>query len=178
MTSTTFGSRTARRTFPVRTALAAATLAALLGATGCASATSPTAEPSASIAPDAQSDEPNTTTDDAEPAVPAEPGPDEVITIGLRFTPQTITVPVGTTVTWRNAEGIGHTITSGAWGDVNETTGLRGSQDADGMFRHALARAGEEGDTFSFTFTEPGEYPYFCEPHLTMNGSVIVEAAG
>ena len=37
---------------------------------------------------------------------------------------------------------------------------------------------GQEGDTFSFTFTEPGEYPYFCEPHLTMNASVIVEAAG
>lgn len=177
MTSTTFGPRTARRTSPVLAAASVA-LAALLGVTGCASATSSTPEPSASVAPDAQRDQPNTATDGADPASPAEPGPDEVITIGLRFTPPTITVPVGTTVTWRNAEGIGHTITSGAWGDVNETTGLRGSQEADGMFRHALARAGEEGDTFSFTFTEPGEYPYFCEPHLTMNASVIVEAAG
>jgi len=183
-------SRTARRTSLVRAASAALALAALIGVTGCASATSPSAEPSASIAPEAQSDESNDVTDpteqnDADPhaahgedAAPAEPGPNEVITIGLRFTPPTITVPVGTTVTWRNGEAIGHTITSGVWGDVNETTGLRGSQEADGMFRHALARAGEEGDTFSFTFTEPGEYPYFCEPHLTMNASVIVEAAG
>ncbi|MGY6498561.1 MAG: hypothetical protein ACXIUP_10085, partial [Microcella sp.] len=132
MTSTTFRSRTARRTPLVRVASAAVALAALIGVTGCASATSPSAEPSASIAPDAQRDESNAVTDPAEqndadahadhgsaaaPAAPAEPGPDEVITIGLRFTPPTITVPVGTTVTWRNGEAIGHTITSGVWGD-------------------------------------------------------------
>ncbi|MCA1943630.1 MAG: HcpC [Yonghaparkia sp.] len=104
-----------------------------------------------------------------------QPGPDEVITIGLRFMPEDITVPVGTTVTWRNGESIGHTITSGAWGDVNESTGLRGTQSADGLFDHALAPMGQEGDTFSFTFTEPGEYLYFCQPHLTMNARVIVE---
>lgn len=101
--------------------------------------------------------------------------PDEVITIGLQFMPVDLTVAAGTTVTWRNGESIGHTITSGAWGDVNESTGLRGSQSADGLFDHALAPRGEEGDSFSFTFTEPGEYFYFCMPHLTMNARVIVE---
>ena len=103
------------------------------------------------------------------------PGENEVITIGLQFMPETITVPVGTTVTWTNGETIGHTVTSGAWGDVNESTGLRGSQTADGLFDHALAPKGQEGDTFTFTFDEAGEYPYFCEPHLTMNAMVIVE---
>jgi len=103
------------------------------------------------------------------------PGENEVITIGLKFMPETITVPVGTTVTWTNGETIGHTITSGAWGDVNESTGIRGSQSADGLFDHALAPKGQEGDTFSFTFDEPGEYPYFCQPHLAMNAMVIVE---
>ena len=106
---------------------------------------------------------------------PVEAGPNEVITIGLRFMPVDLVVPVGTTVTWRNGETIGHTITSGAWGEVNDSTGLRGSQTADGMFDHALAPKGQEGDTFSFTFTEPGEYLYFCMPHLTMNARVIVE---
>ncbi|MBX9472562.1 cupredoxin domain-containing protein [Microcella sp.] len=104
-----------------------------------------------------------------------EAGPNEVVTLSLRFMPEDITVPVGTTVTWRNGETIGHTITSGAWGDVNESTGLRGSQTADGLFDHALAPMGQEGDTFSFTFDEPGEYLYFCQPHLTMNARVIVE---
>lgn len=102
-------------------------------------------------------------------------GEHEVITVGLRFMPDTITVAVGTTVTWRNGETIGHTITSGAWGDVNESTGLRGEQAADGQFDHALAPAGQPGDEFSFTFTEPGEYLYFCQPHLTMNARVVVE---
>jgi len=105
----------------------------------------------------------------------AEQGANEVITIGLKFMPPTITVPVGTTVTWTNGETIGHTVTSGAWGDVNESTNLRGTQTPDGLFDHALSGKGSEGDSFSFTFDEAGEFPYYCQPHLTMNASVIVE---
>lgn len=103
--------------------------------------------------------------------------PDEntVITIGLAFMPETITVASGTTVTWQNGETITHTITSGAWGDVNESTGLRGSQTPDGLFDHKLSPKGEDGDTFSYTFDTPGEYRYYCQPHLTMNAMVIVE---
>ncbi len=98
-----------------------------------------------------------------------------VTTIGLKFMPKNLTVKVGTTVTWQNGETIGHTVTSGAWGDVNESTGLRGTQTPDGRFDHALAPKGQPGDTFSYTFTEPGEYLYYCQPHLTMNAKVTVE---
>ncbi|MFM9876394.1 MAG: plastocyanin/azurin family copper-binding protein [Rhodoglobus sp.] len=98
-----------------------------------------------------------------------------VITLSLKFMPNDITVKVGDTVTWQNGETIGHTITSGEWGDVNESTGLRGTQTPDGMFDHALSPKGSEGDTFSFTFTEAGTYKYYCQPHLTMNATVIVE---
>ncbi len=98
-----------------------------------------------------------------------------VITLGLKFMPETITVKAGTTVTWRNGEKIGHTITSGAWGEINEDTGLRGTQNPDGLFDHQLSAMGSDGDSFSFTFDEPGEYLYFCKPHLTMNATVIVE---
>lgn len=97
------------------------------------------------------------------------------MTIGLKFMPKDITVPAGTTVTWMNGEAITHTVTSGSWGEVNEATGLRGSQNADGMFDHKLSPKGTEGDTFSYTFSEPGEYQYFCQPHLTMNATVTVE---
>lgn len=136
--------------------------AALLVLSGCAT-TAPTDSAPGQQSESAPADESLT------------PGENEVITLGLKFMPETITVPVGTTVTWRNGETVGHTITSGAWGDVNESTGLRGSQTPDGLFDHALAPKGQEGDTFSFTFDEPGEYPYFCQPHLTMNAMVIVE---
>jgi len=152
-------SQTART---IRSSIAIAALPALLavlvGCTGSAPATSENA-----------SDAPATAEQ------PLEAGANEVITIGLRFMPEDITVAVGTTVTWRNGETIGHTITSGAWGGVNESTGLRGTQTADDLFDHALAPMGQEGDTFSFTFTEAGEYLYFCQPHLTMNARVIVE---
>jgi len=100
--------------------------------------------------------------------------PGTVITIGLKFMPRDITVKVGDTVTWENGETIGHTITSGAWGDVNESTGLRGTQTPDGLFDHDLAPMGSDGDTFSFTFTEVGVFPYYCNPHKTMNATVTV----
>ncbi|WAB84146.1 plastocyanin/azurin family copper-binding protein [Microcella daejeonensis] len=140
--------------------------AALIVLSGCAGAPTggaPSTE-SSSSQPESGGDE-----------ATAEQGDDEVITIGLEFMPETITVPVGTTVTWTNGETIGHTITSGAWGDVNESTGLRGSQTPDGLFDHKLAAMGSEGDSFSYTFDEAGEFPYYCQPHLTMNAMVIVE---
>lgn len=108
-----------------------------------------------------------------EQAAPA--GPNVVTTIGVKFMPKDLTVKVGTTVTWQNGEKIRHTVTSGAWGEVNEATGLRGTQTPDGSYDHALEPKGQDGDTFSHTFDEPGEYQYFCKVHLTMNAIVTVE---
>jgi plastocyanin len=133
-----------------------ALLLALSGCTGLESASMQPPEGDAMSQPDAARDE-NT-----------------VMTIGLKFMPPDITVTVGTTVTWQNGEGVSHTVTSGAWGEVNESTGLRGTQTPDGRFDHALAPQGQEGDSFSYTFDEVGEYPYYCQPHLTMNAKVIV----
>jgi plastocyanin len=108
---------------------------------------------------------------------PADSGAAEgdIIAVGLKFMPADITVDAGTTVRWVNGEAISHTVTSGAWGEVNEQTGLRGTQTADGMFDHALAPKGQDGDTFEFTFDEPGEYQYYCQPHLSMFGTITVE---
>lgn len=111
---------------------------------------------------------------DGEGTSQSAPAENTVMTIGLKFMPTDITVTAGTTVTWQNGEAISHTVTSGAWGEVNEMTGLRGTQTPDGRFDHALAPKGQEGDSFSFTFEEPGEYLYYCQPHLTMNAKVIV----
>ncbi|WP_286279247.1 cupredoxin domain-containing protein [Naasia aerilata] len=76
---------------------------------------------------------------------------------------------------WVNDEAVTHTVTSGSWGEVNEKTGLRGTQSADGMYDHTLSPKGQDGDTFEFTFTEPGTYTYFCKPHLTMFGTITVQ---
>lgn len=64
-------------------------------------------------------------------------------------------VPVGTTVTWTNDDQMMHTVTA-----------------ADGSFDSGLLDAGE---SWSYTFDQPGEFEYFCSPHPWMRAKVIVE---
>ena len=76
------------------------------------------------------------------------------------FGPTDITVPVGTTVTWVNDEPAKHTAT--ADDDLFDS----GDQ--------------QQGDSYSFTFTEPGLYPYYCRYHgdvagVGMAGTITVE---
>ena len=73
------------------------------------------------------------------------------------FLPQRITVKAGTTVTWINEDDVPHTIVSSSK-----------------VFK---SKALDTADKFSFTFTTPGTYDYFCSLHPHMTGSVVVEAA-
>jgi plastocyanin len=91
----------------------------------------------------------------------------------LMFHPTTITVKAGDTITWRNDEAITHTVTSGRFVGVDKTTGLRSSQEPDGTFNAKLAG---KGKTFSFTFTKPGTYSYYCDIHQGMNATIKVVA--
>ena len=74
------------------------------------------------------------------------------------FTPQTLTVKAGTTVTWINKDDIPHGIASS-----NTAFKKSGALDTD--------------DSYSFTLTTPGTYSYFCYLHPHMVGSIVVEAA-
>jgi plastocyanin len=95
----------------------------------------------------------------------------QVINISsLMFQPSKTTVKVGTTITWRNDEAITHTVTSGRFEGIDKTTGLRSSQSPDGAFDAKLAK----GKTFSFTFTKPGTYTYYCDIHQGMNATITV----
>jgi nitrite reductase (NO-forming) len=112
--------------------------------------------------------DPQTTTTAA--AVPSV-GEDEVVipegawdpNAEYSFFPGDLTVSVGTTVTWTNRDQVVHTVTSGS------SDGTVGQPD--GLFDSGLFGVGE---TFQFTFTEPGTYSYFCTPHPWMQGSVTV----
>ena len=73
------------------------------------------------------------------------------------FLPQRITVKPGTTVTWTNDDDDSHTVASSSK-----------------LFK---SKALDTGDKFSFTFTTPGRYDYFCSLHPHMTGAVVVEAA-
>ena len=74
------------------------------------------------------------------------------------FTPQTLTVKAGTTVTWTNRDDIPH--------------GLAATNNA---FKRSQAL--DTDDSYSFTFTTPGTYQYFCYVHPHMTGTIVVEAA-
>jgi len=80
------------------------------------------------------------------------------------FSPLQLTVAVGTTVRWVNQDSVAHTVTSG----VSDGTAAT----ADGTFDSGFVNP---GDTFTYTFTEAGEFDYFCTPHPWMIGKVIVE---
>jgi plastocyanin len=71
------------------------------------------------------------------------------------FGPQTLTVPVGTTVTWTNSDDIPHTSVS-----------------TDGVFKSKVLDTDEK---FSYTFTKTGTYPYYCTIHPKMTGKVVVQ---
>ena len=73
------------------------------------------------------------------------------------FSPATLTITAGDTVTWTNDDAVMHTATS--------TAGAFDSGD--------LA----PGSSFSFTFARPGTYDYLCTPHPSMTGRIVVEAA-
>ncbi|MFV0309576.1 MAG: plastocyanin/azurin family copper-binding protein [Desertimonas sp.] len=79
------------------------------------------------------------------------------------YTPGELTVVAGTTVAWRNDDTLQHTVTSGP------TDGT--SVSPDGLFDSGLL---EPGDTFEFTFDEPGTFEYHCTPHPWMGGRVVV----
>ena len=74
------------------------------------------------------------------------------------FGPQTLTVKAGTTVTWTNRDDIPH--------------GIASSNNA-----FAKSKALDTDDSYSFKFTAPGTYQYFCYIHPQMVGSIIAEAA-
>ena len=84
--------------------------------------------------------------------------PQATVTIdNFSFTPQTITVKAGTTITWTNRDDIPHTVVN------TETPALFKSKPLD------------TDDKFTFTPTKPGTYPYFCSIHPKMTGKVVVE---
>jgi plastocyanin len=84
------------------------------------------------------------------------PATAEVKIDNFSFTPDTLTVATGTTVKWTNRDDIPHTVVSD-----DKTT-----------FR---SKAMDTDETFSYTFTKPGTYPYFCSIHPKMVAKVIVK---
>ena len=91
------------------------------------------------------------------PATSAQAADTQVKIDNFTFAPQRINVKAGTTVTWTNDDDIPHAVASSSK-----------------LFK---SKALDTEDKFSFTFTTPGSFEYFCSLHPHMTGAVVVEAA-
>jgi plastocyanin len=105
--------------------------------------------------------------DDEEPAATSDVGTEapaegtgpaefdqEVQMVNIAFEPAEIDVPVGGVVVWVNGDGVDHTTTAD-----------------EGQWDSGVVASGE---SFEFTFDEPGTYTYTCLIHAQMQGSVVV----
>lgn len=83
---------------------------------------------------------------------------DQAVSIaGFAFSPQSITVTVGDSVTWTNSDSVSHTATA----------------DDDSFDTGSIANGGSK----SVTFSTAGTFAYHCSIHSSMTGTVVVEAA-
>ena len=92
--------------------------------------------------------------DDASEAEAADGG---VTIADFAFDPVDLSVPAGTAVTWTNTDGSPHSI--------QDDSGRELFPESDDL---------DSGDTFSFTYAEPGTYEYLCGIHNYMRGTVTV----
>ena len=81
--------------------------------------------------------------------------PAEITIRNFKFAPETLKVPVGTTVKWTNKDEDVHTVMS--------RTGL------------FVSSAMDTGDSFEYTFTKPGTYLIGCSLHPQMAETIVVE---
>lgn len=121
----------------------------------------PTATPAPVLTPTSAPSQTPTPTSTPAPAATPTPTPtpataaSNVSISGFAFSPSTITVARGTTVTWTNMDSAPHTVTSNS-GVFNSGTLSRGA-------------------TYSYTFNQSGTFAYYCGIHTYMTASVTVQ---
>lgn len=89
------------------------------------------------------------------------PGENTVTIQNFVFSPASLTVMQGTRVTWLNRDTVLHQVASDASGSNAEGA----------IFSSPVLSTGE---SYSFTFNEPGIYPYHCPLHPGMKGTIVV----
>ncbi len=92
--------------------------------------------------------------------------PASVTVADYSFMPSSVTVKVGTTVTWTNYGGTAHTSTAdnGGW-DSGQLASATGG---------AYGMGGSAGGSFSHTFDAVGTFSYHCSNHASMTGTITV----
>jgi plastocyanin len=78
-----------------------------------------------------------------------------VVLKNFMFSPMSLTIKAGSTVTWKNLDGEPHTV-------VNDS----------GLFRSSAL---DQNDTYKYTFDKPGIYKIFCGIHPNMKETITVQ---
>jgi nitrite reductase (NO-forming) len=99
----------------------------------------------------------------------------EVLIENFAYNPADITVPVGTTVTWTNEDDVGHTVTEGN-PNSPKPANLRVFDSSGEGPTGKVALIGPD-QSWSYTFTTPGTYEYYCIVHPYMIGQITVTSA-
>ena len=127
---------------------------------GCTSSSSTPSQPNPAITPSLMPSPTvpqNPTVGTTMPATAASSSGGNTVTIqNFAFTPSSLTVPAGTTVTWTNMDSAPHTVISTSSLNVLNSPTLH------------------NGDSFTYTFSKAGTYSYDCTIHPFMTGTVIV----
>jgi plastocyanin len=83
------------------------------------------------------------------------PAAQQVSIDNFSFSPKSITVPVGTSITWVNHDDVPHTVTS--------------------KTKAFASKAMDTDEKFTYVFQKPGTYTYYCAVHPHMTATVIVK---
>ncbi|HLG62304.1 MAG TPA: cupredoxin family copper-binding protein [Ktedonosporobacter sp.] len=134
-------------------ALSLLTLLAACGGGGTGAASTPTVAPTPTTAPTAAPTD--TPTPTAAPTTAPAANGNSITIANFAFAPASLTVKVGTKVTWTNNDSATHTVTD-----------LKGAFDSGDL---------PTGQSFSFTFTKAGTYNYHCAIHSSMTATIIVQ---
>jgi len=80
------------------------------------------------------------------------------------FVPKLLNIQLGIDnhIVWTNVDDVAHTVTP----DQSTEDSYSGEFGSTGVIM--------PGETYEFTFTEPNEVPYHCEPHPWMTGTLII----
>lgn len=129
-----------------------------LGAIGFAMSRPDTRPATNTATPSADNTQADNTTNRSSETSQATQNTTRVTMKDLAFSPKTIQVKVGDTVTWTNEDSAKHDI-------------MPDTESEDFKASELLAK----GESYSFTFKKAGTYTYHCTPHPFMKATVIVE---
>lgn len=74
----------------------------------------------------------------------------------FEYSPRTLTIKTGESVTWTNQDSVSHTVTSDSGNELD-------------------SELLSNGEAYTHTFNTAGNYEYHCTPHPNMKGTIVVE---